>query len=198
MNGRLLSGWELCMQAYDIFMLIVLGVAVVWGAWKGLAWQIASLASIALSYFVALNFRQPLAGVINASPPWNVFLAMLILFLGTGLVVWVGFNLASEGYNVTQPAGDIIEFNIDIYDTDYFWPLNASAFYATRTWWQSPWGNQMWYNEVRIHANDAHGHHHNIAIASGIQCRGEMREKMWPADGDENVPGVSLYLLQAD
>jgi membrane protein required for colicin V production len=84
------------MQAYDIFMLIVLAAAIVWGAWKGLAWQIASLASIVLSYFVALNFRQPLAAVINASPPWNVFLAMLILFLGTGLVVWVGFNLVSE------------------------------------------------------------------------------------------------------
>ena len=34
------------MQAYDIFMLIVLALAIVWGAWKGLAWQIASIASI--------------------------------------------------------------------------------------------------------------------------------------------------------
>jgi len=84
------------MQSYDILMLVVLGAAIVWGAWKGLAWQIASLASIALSYFVALNFREPLARIINASPPWNVFSAMLILFLGTGLVVWIGFNLVSE------------------------------------------------------------------------------------------------------
>ena len=84
------------MQPYDIFMLIVLALAIVWGAWKGLAWQIASIASIALSYLVALNFRQPLAGIINASPPWNIFSAMLILFLATGLVVWIGFNLVSE------------------------------------------------------------------------------------------------------
>jgi len=84
------------MQAYDLFMLIVLGLAIVWGAWKGLAWQIASIASITLSYFVALNFRQPLANLITASPPWNIFLAMLILFLATGVVVWVGFNLVSE------------------------------------------------------------------------------------------------------
>jgi membrane protein required for colicin V production len=84
------------MQAYDLLMLIVLALAIVWGAWKGLAWQIASLASIALSYLVALNFRQPLAGIIDASPPWNIFSAMLILFLGTGLVVWIGFNLVSE------------------------------------------------------------------------------------------------------
>src|SRR5205807_7085590 len=37
-----------------------------------------------------------LAGIINASPPWNIFSAMLILFLATGLVVWIGFNLVSE------------------------------------------------------------------------------------------------------
>lgn len=85
------------MQAYDLFMIIVLAAAIGWGAWKGLAWQLASLASIVVSYFVALAFRAPLAELINASPPWNIFLAMLILFLGTGLVVWVGFNFISEG-----------------------------------------------------------------------------------------------------
>lgn len=84
------------MQPYDILMLIVLALAVAWGAWKGLAWQIASLASIALSYFVALRFRGQLAAMITAAPPWNVFLSMLILFLGTGLIVWVGFNFVSE------------------------------------------------------------------------------------------------------
>ena len=84
------------MQAYDVLMLIVLALAIVWGAWKGLVWQIASILSIILSYFVALRFRQPLANIIEATPPWNMFLAMLILFLGTGLVVWLGFNLISE------------------------------------------------------------------------------------------------------
>src|SRR3977135_1022002 len=83
------------MQGYDILMLIVLALAIAWGAWKGLAWQIASIASIGLSYLVALHFRQPLAGIIYTSPPWNVFISMLILFLGTGLIVWIGFNLRS-------------------------------------------------------------------------------------------------------
>src|SRR5262245_60974483 len=84
------------MQAYDLLMVIVLALAILWGAWKGLAWQIASIASIGLSYVVALRFRLPLAQLIDASPPWNMFLAMLILFLGTGLIVWVGFNLVSD------------------------------------------------------------------------------------------------------
>lgn len=84
------------MQGYDLFMIVVLAAAVVWGAWKGLAWQVASIASLGMSYFVALNFRGQLAPFISAAPPWNVFLAMLILFLGTSLVVWVGFNFISE------------------------------------------------------------------------------------------------------
>lgn len=88
------------LQGYDLFMLIVLGAAIAWGAWKGFAWQIASLASVVLSYFVALNFRQPVAAIVSRSvevkPPLDVFIAMLILFLGTSLVVWVVFNLVSE------------------------------------------------------------------------------------------------------
>jgi membrane protein required for colicin V production len=84
------------MQGYDLLMLIVLAAAVVWGAWKGFAWQIASLASMAASYFVALTFRGEVAKFITAAPPWNIFLAMLILFLGTSLVVWVGFNFVAE------------------------------------------------------------------------------------------------------
>jgi membrane protein required for colicin V production len=89
-----LEPWS--MQGYDLFMLVVLVAAIAWGAWKGLAWQIASIASLAVSYFVSLNFRGQLSQFITASPPWNVFLALLILFLGTSLVVWVGFNFVSE------------------------------------------------------------------------------------------------------
>ena len=84
------------MQAYDILMVIVLVVATVWGLWKGLAWQLASLSSIVLSCFVAFQFRQPVAQFLtqqlDVSQPWNVFLAMLILYLGTSMLVWVVFR----------------------------------------------------------------------------------------------------------
>jgi membrane protein required for colicin V production len=84
------------MQGYDILMLIVLVAVVAWGAWKGFAWQVASLGSMIASYIVALTFRQQVAQFIDASPPWNIFVSMLILFLGTSLVVWLGFNLVAE------------------------------------------------------------------------------------------------------
>jgi membrane protein required for colicin V production len=84
------------MQGYDFVMVAVLVGAVAWGAWKGFAWQVASMASMVLSYFVALNFRAPVAQAIKATPPWNVFVAMLVLFLGTSLVVWLCFNFVSQ------------------------------------------------------------------------------------------------------
>jgi membrane protein required for colicin V production len=84
------------MQGYDLFMLAVLVGAALFGAVKGLAWQIASLASIFASYFVSYQFRDQLAQQINAQPPWNMFLAMLILFLGTSLVIWIGFRMVAN------------------------------------------------------------------------------------------------------
>ncbi len=83
------------MQAYDLIMLIVLAMATLFGAIKGFAWQVASLASIIVSYLVAYNFRNEVAEVIHAQPPWNQFLAMLILYVGTSFAIWVGFRLFS-------------------------------------------------------------------------------------------------------
>ena len=57
------------MGIYDLMMLAILAGSILFGLWKGLAWQVASLASIFVSYFVALNFRGPLSGWISASEP---------------------------------------------------------------------------------------------------------------------------------
>jgi hypothetical protein len=69
----------------------------------------------------------------------------------TGYTVEMRFNLGAMGYDITGPSGDIIEWNLSIYDCDWFWPLIAS-FSSNRVWWQDPWGNAAWYGEVRIHA----------------------------------------------
>ena len=84
------------MGIYDLVMLIIFLGAVLFGAWKGLAWQIASLAAVVVSYFVAMNFREPVAQYISAEPPWNKFGAMLILFLGTSLGIWLIFGRIKE------------------------------------------------------------------------------------------------------
>jgi membrane protein required for colicin V production len=84
------------MQPYDIIMLVVLAAATLFGAIKGFAWQVASLASIIASYFVANYFRNDVAKMINAEPPWNMFLAMLLLYFGSSLAIWLVFRMISK------------------------------------------------------------------------------------------------------
>src|SRR5688572_2137185 len=83
------------MDWYDILMLAVLGGATVFGAWKGMAWQVASVASLVLSYFVCLKFSASLAPVFGENAPWNRFIAMLVLYLVTGAAVWLAFRLVA-------------------------------------------------------------------------------------------------------
>ncbi len=90
------------MQSYDVGMLAVLALATLWGAWKGMAWQIASLASLVASYFVALRFSPSLAPYISRQEPWNRFLAMLLLYLLTSLVIWMSFRTVKRAINRVQ------------------------------------------------------------------------------------------------
>ena len=84
------------MAPYDIVMLIVLVAATIMGAWKGLVWQLASVASIVASYLVALRYREPVAAQLGFEPPWGNLIAMLILYVGTSLVIWTLFRFVKE------------------------------------------------------------------------------------------------------
>ena len=89
------AAWKPWMEIYDIVMIVVLVGATIFGAVKGFAWQLASIGSIVISYTVAYKYREPFSQSIQAEPPWNRFLAMLILFIGTSLVIWVVFRMIS-------------------------------------------------------------------------------------------------------
>ncbi len=80
---------------YDILMLAVLAACVLFGAWKGMAWQLASLASLVLSYLVALQFADVVAPMIGTEEPWNRFVAMAILYAGTSMAIWLGFRVVA-------------------------------------------------------------------------------------------------------
>ena len=77
-------------------MLAVLLAATACGAWKGVAWQVASLGAIVASYVVAYRYRDAVAAWIPATAPWRVFLAMLLLYVGTSLAIWIVFRLVSR------------------------------------------------------------------------------------------------------
>ncbi len=84
------------MIAYDILMLIIVAGYTIFGAYKGMAWQIATLCSLVVSYFAALRFSDSLAPLLSQQAPWNRFLAMLVIFLVSSLVIWILFRFVSK------------------------------------------------------------------------------------------------------
>jgi membrane protein required for colicin V production len=76
-------------------MVIVLVATTVFGFWKGMAWQIASLASLIVSYFAALRFSTQLAPVFGDSAPLNRFVAMIAIYVGTSFIIWTLFRLVA-------------------------------------------------------------------------------------------------------
>ncbi len=84
------------MQTYDVLMLVVLVATTLFGFWKGMAWQIASLASLVVSYLAALRFSTNLAPMFGDHAPWNRFVAMLAIYVVTSFVIWSVFRLISK------------------------------------------------------------------------------------------------------
>jgi membrane protein required for colicin V production len=84
------------LQSYDFLMLAVLVGSLLFGAWKGVAWQIAALASVFVSAMVAVHSSPALARCFGTSEPWNRFIAMLILYIATAAIIWLGFRLVAR------------------------------------------------------------------------------------------------------
>ena len=68
-----------------------------------------------------------------------------------GYVVEMRFDVGPTvmGYDFTKPGGDVVEWNISIYDTDWNWP-NTASFSSNRVWWEGPWGRDAYFHNVRI------------------------------------------------
>jgi membrane protein required for colicin V production len=84
------------MQPYDVLMLVVLAGAVLFGVWKGMAWQVASLASVVVSAAVAVHSSPVIASYFRGKEPWNRFCAMAVLYVITAGAIWILFRLVSN------------------------------------------------------------------------------------------------------
>jgi len=82
-------------QPYDFVMLAVLAGMLLIGIWKGMAWQLAALASVAVSAVAAVSFSPPLAPLFGENAPWNRVLAMLVLYVAVSGAIWLLFRLVS-------------------------------------------------------------------------------------------------------
>lgn len=83
------------LQPYDFCMLAVLVLTTIFGAWKGMAWQLASLASVTVSAVVAVRHGDRLLPYFPQQMPWNRFAAMFILYAATSLVIWLIFRIVA-------------------------------------------------------------------------------------------------------
>lgn len=79
----------------------------------------------------------------------------------TDWTVEMRINLATSGYDIQRAQGDTLEWSIQIWDCDWNWPIDGTRFASNRVWWQNPWGNTSWYNEVKIHCNPS------VTVGSG-------------------------------
>jgi membrane protein required for colicin V production len=84
------------MQTYDMIMLLVLVGTTLFGFWKGMAWQIASLASLVVSYIASLKFSDQLAPMFGQQAPLNKFAAMGAIYVGTSFLIWTLFRVVSK------------------------------------------------------------------------------------------------------
>lgn len=93
------------MQTYDILMLIVLGGLTFYGYIKGMAWQLAYLASFVVSYFVASKFGDQFAPMFGDAAPWNKFAAMVAIYVVTSFGIWMVFRAVSGGIDRVKLDG---------------------------------------------------------------------------------------------
>ena len=77
------------MQTYDIVLALVVIAGILQGAWRGLAWQAAPIASLVLGYVVAFPLSEDLAPWFGEQAPTNRYLAMLVLYLAVSLSVYL-------------------------------------------------------------------------------------------------------------
>jgi membrane protein required for colicin V production len=86
-------------EGYDLVMLGILAVTALLGYFKGMVWQLAWIAGIVASSFVALKYGAQAAPFFGRQEPWNRFAAMLALYAATSVVVWLTFRLISGVIN---------------------------------------------------------------------------------------------------
>ena len=86
-------------EGYDLVMIGLLAGAAVLGYFKGIVWQIAWIAGIFASSFVAFRYGGPMSSFFGQQAPWNRLAAMLALYAATSIGVWLVFRVISRAIN---------------------------------------------------------------------------------------------------
>ncbi len=76
------------MTIYDALMLLIVIVAILQGAWRGMTWQLAPIASLVLGYLVSYPMSITAAQYFG-KPPLNRLWAMIAIYLAVSLAVYM-------------------------------------------------------------------------------------------------------------
>lgn len=79
---------------YDILVLVIIGFFILFGLWKGLAFQVAGILSLILGFVIAIPGSAPLASLFGSTPPLNRFIAAGVIYA----LVSLGLFLAAFYY----------------------------------------------------------------------------------------------------
>lgn len=94
------------MATYDLLMLAILVGLTLYGYFKGMAWQIAYVASFVASYFLAVRFADRIAPQITfVNPPANKFVAMAIIYAGASFAIWMIFRVVRKMIDSVKMEG---------------------------------------------------------------------------------------------
>jgi len=81
------------MTYYDVAMAVVVIAGMAWGAWRGITWQLASIASLVLGYTASHQLSPQLAPHFGSDPTISRALAMLAIYAAVSgavfLVAWI-------------------------------------------------------------------------------------------------------------
>ncbi|MBA4030352.1 MAG: hypothetical protein C0478_05600 [Planctomyces sp.] len=83
------------MTTYDIVMLLIVVGMAIQGAWRGLAWQVAPVASLILGYMVAGPLSPSLAPLFG-KPPLADVLALVAVYVAVSLAVYLMIRSVKE------------------------------------------------------------------------------------------------------
>jgi len=81
------------MTIYDAAMAGIIVAGMLWGAWRGVTWQLASIASLVLGYIASHQLSSQLAPRFGSDPVISRTLAMMVIYAavsgGVFLVAWI-------------------------------------------------------------------------------------------------------------
>lgn len=73
---------------YDYLMILIVVASAIHGAWRGVSWQIAPIASLILGYMFAVPLSQVTAHWFG-NPPTNRLIALAVMYIFVSLAVYL-------------------------------------------------------------------------------------------------------------